>query len=389
MIFVGIDVSKYKHDIHIKTEDGSIIVDKMTIANNISGFSELLQKIDSVSVCPEDTKIGLEATGHYSNNLANFLCSNGKCVYLLNPMLVNNFRKGRTLRLTKTDSVDAKTITDMLMSCTELKPYSPLVYHNSEIKSLTRFLFRRKKELQVQKIHVSRLLTLLFPELEPIVSNIHSTTVYAVLMEFPGMAYLRNANLRHLTSVVEKASYHALGKDFAETIRKAALNSIGTSSEALSLELQSTVRTIRSLADEIDLIKKKLDEFCRNNKISLSTVPGMSNTQAACIVSEIGDISRFPSADCLLAYAGLSPSTKQSGTMDNHNACMEKRGSRYLRHYILNTALTVRLHNPVFKQYYEKKVSEGKHYNVVMTHVAKKLVRLLFAMLNSANSYHL
>ena len=54
------------------------------------------------------------------------------------------------------------------------------------------------------------------------------------------------------------------------------------------------------------------------------------------IIAEIGDFSRFDSADKILAYAGMSPSTYQSGQLDNCHSHMEKRGSRYLRYALYN-----------------------------------------------------
>ena len=68
----------------------------------------------------------------------------------------------------------------------------------------------------------------------------------------------------------------------------------------------------------------------------ITTIPGMGFRMAAMILAEVGDFSRFDSPDKLLAYAGMSPSTYQSGQLKNCYPHMEKRGSRYLR-YALTT----------------------------------------------------
>ena len=107
----------------------------------------------------------------------------------------------------------------------------------------------------------------------------------------------------------------------------------------------------------------------------------------AMILAEVGDFSNFDSADKVLAYAGLSPSTYQSGQMNNCYAHMEKRGSRYLRYAIFNATKYVCHWDPIFKEYLEKKRSEGKHYNVAISHAAKKLVRLIYAMERSGQPY--
>jgi transposase len=67
---------------------------------------------------------------------------------------------------------------------------------------------------------------------------------------------------------------------------------------------------------------------------------------------------------------------------------MEKRGSRYLRYAIFNAAKYVCLFDSTFATYLAKKRAEGKHYNVAITHAAKKLVRLIFALERSGQAYH-
>lgn len=107
----------------------------------------------------------------------------------------------------------------------------------------------------------------------------------------------------------------------------------------------------------------------------------------AMIIAEIGDFNNFDSPDKILAFAGLSPSTYQSGQLNNCYAHMEKRGSRYLRYALFNATKFVCNWNPLFADYLAKKRSEGKHYNVAISHAAKKLVRLIFALQKSGQPY--
>ncbi len=66
---------------------------------------------------------------------------------------------------------------------------------------------------------------------------------------------------------------------------------------------------------------------------------------------------------------------------------MEKRGSRYLRYALFNATKYVCLWDPVFAAYLAKKRAEGKHYNVTISHAAKKIVRLIFALEKSGQPY--
>ena len=108
----------------------------------------------------------------------------------------------------------------------------------------------------------------------------------------------------------------------------------------------------------------------------------------AMILAEVGDFSKFASAYKLLAYAGLSPSTNQSGQLQNCYSHMEKRGSRYLRYALFNATKFVCIWDNQFSAYLAKKRSEGKHYNVAISHAAKKLVRVIYQLEKSGQLYH-
>ena len=83
MIYVGIDVAKDKHDCFITNSDGEVLFKAFTIANNLTGFTELYQKIESVMEDVSKVKVGLEATGHYSYNLLGYLIDKGLPTYAI------------------------------------------------------------------------------------------------------------------------------------------------------------------------------------------------------------------------------------------------------------------------------------------------------------------
>lgn len=128
MILVGIDVAKDKHDCFIINSDEEILAKAFTFPNNIKGFNFLYDKISSVSKHNDKIKVGLEATGHYTYNLLGFLLNKGLPTFVINPLHTNLFCKSLTLRKTKTDKVDSRTIATMLMSDVSLKPYSDTSY---------------------------------------------------------------------------------------------------------------------------------------------------------------------------------------------------------------------------------------------------------------------
>ena len=389
MVCVGIDVAKDKHDCFILSSEGEVLADVFTVANNREGFETLLQRIRSCTHPSDKIKVGLEATGHYSYNILGFLLDNGLTTYVINPLLTNLFRKSTSLRRTKTDRIDARTIASMLMSDVDLKSYTDTAYHNEELKSLTRYRFDKVSERAKLKQSVSRLVNILFPELETLVPSLHMASVYAILSEFPGAKQIAGAHLTHFKAVLSDASKGRYDRQKAVEIREAARSSIGSAMPAKSLELQHTIRLIRELDKEINEIEAAIKLIIDEMAPPILTIPGISYRMGAMILAEIGDFSRFDSPDKLLAYAGLSPSTYQSGKLNAAGAYshMEKRGSRYLRYALFNAAKFVCHWDPSFAAYLAKKRAEGKHYNVAISHVAKKLVRLIFALQTSGKTF--
>ena len=387
VVSVGVDVSKDKHDCFILSSEGEVLADVFTIPNNLDGFRFLLQRIRDCTHAQDKIKVGLEATGHYSYNLLGFLLDNGLPTYVLNPLRTNIYRKSLSLRKTKTDRVDARTIASMLLSDAGLKPYTNTAYHNEELKSLTRYRFDKVKERAKLKSSIARLVCVLFPELEKLVPSLHIASVYALLEEFPGAKQIAAAHLTRLKTLLETASKGHYKRDMALEIRDAARNSIGSWMPAKSRELQHTIRIIRELDDEIAEIEKQIQAIMDELNSPITTIPGIGFRMAAMIFAEVGDFTRFDSPDKLLAYAGMSPSTYQSGQLKNCYPHMEKRGSRYLRYALYNATKYVCHLDPTFAAYLAKKRAEGKHYNVALSHTAKKLVRLIFAMEKSRQPY--
>jgi len=389
MICVGIDVAKDKHDCFILSSDGEVLADVFTIPNNRNGFETLLQCIRSCTLPADKIKVGLEATGHYSYNILRFLLDKGLATYVINPLHTNLYRKSLSLRKTKTDRIDARTIAAMLMSDVDLKSYTDTAYHNEELKSLTRYRFDKVRQRAKLKQSVARLVNILFPELETLVPSLHMASVYALLRELPGAQQIASAHMTHLKTLLDDASKGRYSRDKAVDIREAARRSIGSKMPAKSLELRHTIQLIRELDKEIDEVEAAIEEIMDSIQSPITTIPGMGLRMGAMILAEVGDFANFDSPDKILAYAGLSPSTYESGKLKATGtyAHMEKRGSRYLRYAIFNATKYVCRWDPTFAAYLAKKRAEGKHYNVAISHAAKKLVRVIYSLQKSGQTY--
>jgi len=387
MIYVGIDVSKDKHDCFITNSDGEVLFKAFTIPNNRDGFEELYQKIESVTDDLTKVKVGLEATGHYSYNILGYLLDKGLTTFVINPLHTSLYRKSLSLRKTKTDKVDSHTIATMLMSDVNLKSYSDTSYHNEQLKSLTRYRFDKVKERAKLKQSISRLVTILFPELEKLIPTLHMASIYALLFELSSASDIASVHLTRLTNLLSTSSRGRYGRETAMLFKETARTSIGSNMPAKSLELKHTIRLIRELDSEINEIESEIKSIMDEINSPILSIPGINYRMGAMIIAEIGDFSRFNSPDKILAYAGLSPSTYQSGQLESSYSHMEKRGSRYLRYALFNAAKFVCHWDPTFAAYLAKKRSEGKHYSVAVSHAVKKLVRVIYQLEKTRQPY--
>ncbi|MDR1821146.1 MAG: IS110 family transposase [Oscillospiraceae bacterium] len=389
MIYVGIDVAKSKHDCCILNEKGEAL-STFVFTNDKQGFEKLMDEIRMYSSTRDlsDARIGLESTGHYSINLQNYLLQKRLCVRIYNPLSVNLLRKAQSLRKTKTDKSDCKFLATLLFS-DENKSYSQTVLPVSELRNLTRSRHRLVAMRSKLKLSLSRLITVLFPELPGVVWSANQKSSYALLSEFSTAKDIANANIIRLTNVLSANSHGKYGREKAEQIRNLARNSIGLDSHAVGFELQQTIRLIQNLQTEIDLLDKEIRKIMREIASPILSIPGIGYVLGAILISEIGNIENFSSPAKLQAFAGLDPAIYQSGQYNATFTPSVKRGSTYLRWGFMQAARLVAYRDPTFAAYQEKKLSKGKHYFVALTHVTKKLIRVVFHLLKTNQSYQL
>lgn len=387
MIIVGIDVASDKHDCYIMDSSGKTIHNVFTIPNNRIGYDLLFQKIKKASPDIGNVKVGLESTGHYSNNILTFLIGSNLTVYLLNPLHTSMYRKSLSLRKAKTDKIDAQAIARFILSTPNLKPYFVSSYHKERLKALTRYRFTRVKARNTQKVELNRWIILLFPEFNSAIKKLNSATAYALLKRFPGAKIIGRAHINTIAKVIAKSSQGRFGIEKAKEIKELAQHSVGQENDVYSKALQIGIANIERLNKEIRELEEEMSKELKFLDEIITTIPGIGEITGAAIIAEIRDFSLFNNSDQILAFAGMIPSTYQSGHVSGRRGHMEKRGSKYLRTYLFNAAKTVCLFEPSFKAYLQKKRDEGKCYNVAITHAARKLVRLIFAMEQTHTAY--
>ena len=374
MYFVGIDISKYKHDCFVCTETGEVIESNLSFQNTNEGFEQLLNLLKSFDNSKE-IRIGFEATGHYGMNLKLFLEKNNYSFMEFNPKLVKEFISGQTLRKTKTDKKDAYQITRYLISV-DYKPHPKQFYHKYSLKSLSRMREKCVKQRSYYEVALTNVLDHIFPEYKPFFNNNFSATSLFVLNKYKSPEKIKN--MKDYDSIRKVSRGKFTSAQFIK-LKDLARNTIGACNEIFELELETLLILHSQIDIEIKKLENKIEEIIKElNPPSLS-IRGIGYISCAGIISEYGDISRFKSADAMVAFAGIEPSISQSGT-ESHTGHMVKHGSGHLRYFLLNAADYVFMHEPIFTEFYYKKRNEGKSHQVALNHVAKKLVRIIYKL---------
>lgn len=381
MIYVGIDVASEKHDCCLMDFKGKVL-NAFSFTNDRQGFDRFLNSLPA----PNETKIGLEATGVYGFNLTEFLWCNGYEVTTFNPLAVKKRLSATTLRKTKTDKSDAKFLASMLTQA-DFQPDSPVSYHISELKSLSRQRKQIVDDSAKTKIRIHGLLTILFPEFKSAFSDPFGASALAVLRKYPSAKDLAMANKSVLTKLLWNSSRHKFGAAKAAELIALAKSSVGVYSEANVIAVNYHLARLELNRSHIQLYDKKIKGIMDEIDSPILTIPGISYTLGAIILSEIGDIRRFSSPAKLTAFAGIEPSVYQSGKFHADSGSMVKRGSPILRWALIQAARCVAQYDDTFRIYLRKKRDEGKHFSVAVSHTAKKLIRVIFSILHSNSTF--
>ena len=374
MYYVGIDISKYKHDCFICTETGEVIDENLSFATTNEGFNQLLNLLKSLDISKQ-IRIGFEATGHYGMNLKLFLEKNNYSFMEFNPALVKKFIAGQTLRRTKTDKKDAMLITKYLISV-DYKPHPTQFYHKYSLKSLTRLREKLVKQRSYYEVQITNILDIIFPELKPAFDNKFSATLFFILNKYKTAEKI--ANMRDYNSIKNVSHGRFSYAKFLQ-IKELAKITVGECNSIFETELTSLLTLHSSIQNEIKDLEGEIEKIIKELDSPILSIKGIGIISCAGIVAEFGDISRFKNANAMIAFAGLEPSISQSGT-ESHTGKMVKHGSGHLRYHLMNVAEYVFLHEPIFTENYYKKRSEGKCHRVVLSHIAKKLIRIIYKL---------
>ena len=209
---------------------------------------------------------------------------------------------------------------------------------------------------------------------EPFFNNKISATLLYILEKYKNTDHI--SLMRDYDSLRKISHGKFTYANFAK-LKELAKNSVGYHDENTDLLISTYISLINNFNEKIDPIEKQISTIIKELNPRMLSIPGLGEISAATILSEYGDIKNFSSPNKMLAFAGLEPSIIESGTLQS-NGKMVKHGSGHLRYSIMNTAMIILRYSPTFYDYYLKKRSEGKCHRVALSHVSKKLIRVIY-----------
>lgn len=386
-LIVGVDISKASFSAAGLGADG-----KESFAGSYTmdreGFNKFLESI--TSYCPDlqEVLVGMESTGCYQINLFSFLNSQGIRALVINPLLIANFAK-LSLRKTKTDKKDAKTIARFLVVHQEELSQLSLSENLQDLRDLSRERESLSHMISATKVEIKRVLQTIFPELESL-GDVCTGVMLRFLQVYPSARRVKAAKPKAMAKVLKHPGSGHKPAFSAEDILQAARRSIATTSPAKEIILQGKIATLLHLQERLDEMTRLLTDLCQETRLEdfkiLKSIRGVGPNTAASFLAEMGTIEDFSSYKKLIAFAGLDPSLHQSGKFVGKSK-ISKRGNRHLRRVIYLMAASVVSQNPFFKSYFFKRKKEGLAPQKVLFAVAHKLIRVIYAMLSQRTSF--
>jgi transposase len=379
--YVGVDVAKHFHVAAIVDEVGQVLR-TLHFDNNLTGFQRFDQILSS------EMLVALEATGHYGNALRDWLLSCGFEVHVFNPLKTNRFRDFN-IQWRKNDERDAIAIAHLLR-LGERQLYHPFPPKSRALRQLVRHRALLVQARARAKNQLRAMLDEVFPEYQAcaLFSDVFGSTSLALLSHYPSPAHLIGLSEAQLASFLSQHSQGRVKAQRAQLILEAARQSIGSpaAGEAYAPILPAFVAGYQALTAQIDQSTTQIEAQLAQVDQTLTTIPGIGPVLAATILSEIGHIDRFPSADHLVSFCGLALSESQSGQSRTFRF-LSRRGSARLRSAFFQAALVAVKYDPHLKSYYQRQLQRGRSKRSAVLSTARKLVRICYALLKSGQAY--
>jgi transposase len=385
MFYLGIDVGRYHHAAALADPRGATVALLPQFPATAEGFLTLRSFVQRHLPPGEQLRVGIEATGPYWQPLARWLSLQGWPCVVDNPIKASSLRN-YGIRGAKTDRIDAVLIAQALR-WEDQTPRAQPHPRALQLRQLTRLHTHLVKDRTRAALRIDSLLASLFPELPPLLPKKRSSpTTLALLEAAPSSAKALALGLRALTTLLRRTSRGKLGQSRARRILDAARRSVGVPSPAAEIALTLLVAQVRLLNEQLDTLEKHIFDLYSRLDLPLHSLPGVGLLLAAILAAELGSVHLFARPQQMVAFAGIDPKLRQSGSLQGQ-VRMSKRGSRHLRRAIYLACQNAVRSDDQFKALYQRHLARSKPARRALGAVMNHFVHVLFAIWRDNRPY--
>ena len=265
MFFLGIDIGKQHHEVGLIDQHGKSIGKTIRISNTKFGSEQLLAFFNKHALLPENTMVGMEATGHYWLSIYTFVHKLDFHTTVFNPIQSDVLRDFYIWK-TKTDTIDALLIAQVIRLDLPDKTELP-AEDIFRLKQLERFRYGLVDRCSDLKRKILACLDQVFPEYDQIFSDVFGCSSTQVLLNSPIPEDLLEIDAERLIETINTASEKRLGIARSEekvlNLKEAAAHSFGISiaSDVFKLEIQIMLEQIQLLDSQIKNIEAEIQEI--------------------------------------------------------------------------------------------------------------------------------
>ena len=393
IIYVGIDLHKETHTA-VMLDCWNQKLGEITFENKPSEFHKLTRKV-SRFVTEEKTAVyGLENAYGYGRALAVWLLEKSHAVKDVNTALSYAQRKSVPM-YQKSDSYDAEAVALVLINMLDKLPdavpddaywtLSQLVNRRNNICSHQQ---RLKNQLHEQ-------LCVAYPSYKQFFGDISRRTALYFWLRYPSPEHLKGKTAEELAAELRPVSHNNCSIKRAEKILELVRMDGQTTREhqegrdAITRSIEGDLDHYR---EQLEIVETAIETMLPSFNCTLMTMPGVDVTTAANMLAEIGDINRFPNANKLAKFAGICP-INFSSAGKGKDMC-PKQGNRrlqaifyFLAIQMIQVSTNGTPRNKVFREYYLRRVAEGKNKQQALICIARRLVNIVYGMLKNHTKY--
>ena len=382
--WVGFDVGKAFHWVCVLDGEGEEVLSRRVEATE----EDLETACSEIAALGGERTVGIDLMGGPATLLEAVLIERGEKIFHVPGITVNRARDAYPGE-SKSDARDARVIADQLRlrrgSLQEIRPRNEVV---AEMRVL---VAHRRDLLQDQTRRAARLREVLlgvFPGLEAALDLKREGALLAVtkVATPAGARRLGRARLRRrwLKAKGVRKSQDLAGRIIAAAKAQHRELPAAEAKSALATELASEMLRTRGRIAELDRRLEELLAATAEAEI-VRSLPGMGVVFTAEFLAEVGDSSRFASADSLAAAAGIAPVLRASGARSHRRRA--RRGNRVLKRVLYRSAFSCLSHHVRSEAFYRKKRAEGKSHHQAVIALARRRVNVLWAMLRDGETY--